>query len=209
LARLYVKLTLPYTSLFLALALFARLLGSLQPLNPVLEGFTVGCEDKPQPCWYGIVPRVTTVEYARTILENMHYQVAYSQSGSTSHLQATNHLNDCLILGDGTNNTLIHLSVSHCYEWHLGHYMIHFGLPQTQFACIYANSSRPRLYYQYDNRAIILNVSDKSSRIPFDNLSAYNIIRDFVLVDTGGVLDESYTWRGFSPKWHYCLFDPA
>jgi hypothetical protein len=203
------KLFLPIILLFLALALIARSLGSTLPLNPASEGFMVGCETRPQPCWYGIVPRLTTVDDARTILTNLHYQVAYTQSGSTSHLQATNHLHDCLILGDGTNNTLIYLSVSHCYEWRLGHYMIHFGLPQTQFACIYANSSRPRLYYQYDNRAIILNVSNKASRIPFDNLSAYNIIRDFVLLDTGGILAESNTWRGFSPKWRYCSFDPA
>lgn len=29
------------------------MLGSTQPPNPMLEGFTVGCEGKPQPCWYG------------------------------------------------------------------------------------------------------------------------------------------------------------
>jgi hypothetical protein len=54
----------------LILSLIARALGSTQPPNPALQGFMEGCEGKPQPCWYGIVPGVTTVAQAKNILSN-------------------------------------------------------------------------------------------------------------------------------------------
>jgi hypothetical protein len=38
----------------------ARALGGTQPTHPALRGFTEGCEGKPQPCWYGIVPDQNT-----------------------------------------------------------------------------------------------------------------------------------------------------
>lgn len=45
--------------LFAALTIFTRVLGAGEPLNPVLAGFVTNCENKPQPCWYGIVPGLT------------------------------------------------------------------------------------------------------------------------------------------------------
>jgi hypothetical protein len=71
LPRLYGKLIIALTVPFLALNVAARALGSTQPPNPVLEGFAVGCEGKPQPCWYGIVPGVTTVIEIDTILKDL------------------------------------------------------------------------------------------------------------------------------------------
>ncbi|MEO8612104.1 MAG: hypothetical protein ABI690_29675 [Chloroflexota bacterium] len=58
--RSYLKLIPTFAIVFLALSLAARALGATQPPNPALRGFTKGCEDKPQPCWYGIVPGITT-----------------------------------------------------------------------------------------------------------------------------------------------------
>lgn len=74
--RLYVKLILVFTLIGVAFSLVARTLGSTQPPNPALRGFTEGCEDKPQPCWYGIVPGVTKREYVITLLaKNMGYDI--------------------------------------------------------------------------------------------------------------------------------------
>jgi hypothetical protein len=67
LIRFYLKIILLCILALLALNMAARTLGSTEPPNPALEGFTVGCEGKLQPCWYGIVPGVTTVEEATTI----------------------------------------------------------------------------------------------------------------------------------------------
>ena len=67
LPHFYFKLTLPIAVIFLALSLTARALAMTQPPNPALRGFVEGCENKPQPCWYGIVPGVTTAEEATNI----------------------------------------------------------------------------------------------------------------------------------------------
>lgn len=60
LTRLYLKWIPLFAITFLALTIAARLVGTARPLNPALAGFIEGCDGKPQPCWYGIVPGVTT-----------------------------------------------------------------------------------------------------------------------------------------------------
>jgi hypothetical protein len=56
LTRFYIKLILPIAFACLIFTLTARAIGTTQPTNPALRGFIEGCENKPQPCWYGIVP---------------------------------------------------------------------------------------------------------------------------------------------------------
>jgi hypothetical protein len=48
-------------------------MGGTQPPNPALRGFVEGCEGKPQPCWYGIMPGVTTAEEAKNQLLGLGY----------------------------------------------------------------------------------------------------------------------------------------
>src|SRR5687767_4443952 len=42
------------------LNLVVRAVGNSQPPLPVLQPFLDGCESKPQPCWYGVMPGTTT-----------------------------------------------------------------------------------------------------------------------------------------------------
>jgi hypothetical protein len=58
---------------FAVCSILAHLLGQLQPPNPALAGFTQGCEGKPQPCWFGIVPGRTTVIEAQRALAAIPY----------------------------------------------------------------------------------------------------------------------------------------
>jgi hypothetical protein len=69
LPRFYLKAIVAVTLVLGSLSIAARALGTTQPPNPALAGFTEGCEGKPQPCWYGIVPGVTTVETAKRMLQ--------------------------------------------------------------------------------------------------------------------------------------------
>jgi hypothetical protein len=74
--RSYLKLTIAIPIICLVLTLTASALGTTQPPNPALRGFSEGCEDNPQPCWYGIVPGVTRREYVITQLaKNMGYDI--------------------------------------------------------------------------------------------------------------------------------------
>lgn len=70
---LRLRLAIWFLSIFFVLAVGARLLGSTQPPNPALRGFIEGCEDKPQPCWYGIVPEITTRLDAANISEKLNF----------------------------------------------------------------------------------------------------------------------------------------
>lgn len=67
--RFLLKLSLILLAAFAVFNVAARAFGTLQPPNPALAGFTEGCEGKPQPCWYGIVPGVTTEAEAISRLE--------------------------------------------------------------------------------------------------------------------------------------------
>lgn len=58
--KLFITLAVSFTCIFGALGLVAPVLGTGQPLNPALTPFVEGCQDKPQPCWFGVVPGVTT-----------------------------------------------------------------------------------------------------------------------------------------------------
>ena len=89
------KISVVFITLFLAANIAAKAIGSLQSPNPALKGFTEGCENKPQPCWYGIVPGVTTWEAAESILVNMDYRPYYLWWGSlvrASYWASANHM---------------------------------------------------------------------------------------------------------------------
>jgi hypothetical protein len=74
--RFYIKLIPLSAMIFLGLSVIARALGTTQPPNPALRGFVEGCENKPQPCWYGIVPGVTRRQDVITQLaKNMGYDI--------------------------------------------------------------------------------------------------------------------------------------
>jgi hypothetical protein len=101
-------------------------LGSLQPLNPALAGFDIGCEDKPQPCWHGIVPGFTTVEEAQGILENMSYVCA-----SVRHLCARPATGmECpSVAWWGFENQLTGLDLLDCGDLTLGSVITALGSP--------------------------------------------------------------------------------
>ncbi|MEO8608337.1 MAG: hypothetical protein ABI690_10665 [Chloroflexota bacterium] len=80
--NIYLKLVAPFLVVLLALAIFARLLGTAQPPNPALRGFVEGCEGQPQPCWYGIVPGVTDEETARFNVKKAGYSIAANEFSS-------------------------------------------------------------------------------------------------------------------------------
>ena len=64
LTRLYIKLFMFIVLLFGAAIVGASALGQLRAANPVLDGMYQGCENQPQPCWYGIRPGSTSLEDA-------------------------------------------------------------------------------------------------------------------------------------------------
>src|SRR5215213_2356821 len=80
-SRFLFKLALFFTFVLGVTNLVARFYGSLQSPNPLFEGFRVGCEDKPQPCWRGILIGKTHVEDALSLLYKLDY-TTYADSAN-------------------------------------------------------------------------------------------------------------------------------
>jgi hypothetical protein len=72
--RYYRNLSAAGVGMFVALILLMSAIGSTQPIHPALRGFIEGCEGIPQPCWYGIVPGVTQLGEANTILHRLGFE---------------------------------------------------------------------------------------------------------------------------------------
>lgn len=86
------KRALSMIVLLMVMSFVVRILGSIQPPNPALQGFTDGCESHPQPCWYGIVPGISSLEEAKTDLQKAGY---FINSISTLQLTSTRSNSDC------------------------------------------------------------------------------------------------------------------
>src|SRR5689334_17247061 len=72
------KVTVILIAVLMVVCIEAKAVGALQPPNPALRGFVEGCEDKPQPCWYGIVPGVT--DPIITLTRIGHYRVEHPEN---------------------------------------------------------------------------------------------------------------------------------
>jgi hypothetical protein len=55
--------------------LIAPVYGSVQPHNPLFDGFRMECEGHPQPCWHGILIGTAHVEDAVNILHKLGYTI--------------------------------------------------------------------------------------------------------------------------------------
>jgi hypothetical protein len=133
--RFLLKLALFITLALTITSLAARALGSTQPLNPVLRGFTEGCEDKPQPCWYGIVPEKTTFTDSVQIMMDRKMSITTSANfGGYIGVTVIVDSIGCevgLFRSNTDENLLVRLSFQNCSTLKLGDILNLFGAPYT------------------------------------------------------------------------------
>lgn len=91
------------------------------PLDSALDGFVENCQDKPQPCWYGIVPGVTTLTETRAVLEKRGYSPSSDGSGTLVYWQA-GHLCSRIWLGY-QDDLIVRLGMPICEDVRLGSLM--------------------------------------------------------------------------------------
>ena len=116
--RLLFKFTLVITFAFALIGLGALMLGNTQPPNPILLGFTENCEHQPQPCWYGIVPGVTTMDDVKDRLLSSGYTV---DSVSDMQLNATKTMDgDCQNASIMFDSRVKQISINVCESVLLG-----------------------------------------------------------------------------------------
>ncbi len=197
--RRLIKLTLTLALILTITNLAARALGSLQPANPALRGFTEGCEDKPQPCWYGIVPGVTTFTEANSVL--MRYGFEFGQNLRESrHLVAETC--NVFFVPSSSGDVIANLTFTDCKSIRWGEMMRHFGTPDMLLIC--HDYIPPKPYYSYKS-GLNVRIDDVFGgdywATPFDHVSGFEMF-----LPTSVYTDDfefRNPWLGFMPTWKY------
>jgi hypothetical protein len=206
--RLHLKLTAPIVLLFLALSLVARAMGSTQPPNPALRGFIEGCEDKPQPCWYGIIIEKTPIDEAIKILESHGWAV--KKFGTETEIGFSTDLIEpfnCMVqtpYPTNRTNSIVERLWLNCDHITTGDALAVLGTPDTIGSCDYDYSGdAPTIIYRQQIR-LILRYSSPKNR--FHWLSPFNEIS----IEMTRRYDsrENNEWHGFVTGWRYQQLEP-
>ena len=130
--RFFSKISLILTLTLAAFNVVAHVVGTAQPPNAILTGFSEGCEGKSRLCWYGIVPGVTSVVEANQILKRHNFilsssgeeyrQETFTTSDETSPCGIGMYLNDL---------TIEEMAIWTCNHVQFGDLVTIFGTPKT------------------------------------------------------------------------------
>jgi hypothetical protein len=194
---LVILVTLTTIVLF-AFNLLVSKLGSFQSLNPTLTGFVEQCEGKPQPCWYGIVPRVTTGDEARQTLE----AISYVQQTRSFYLRPDPFIN-CDIYKTGVRDTDIisGMSLENCDNLAVGFIISILGTPNLVSRDCYGGAVFIYRHHIFlftrpiDGARQWISPYNHVSAVYFDPLFRYPI-------------HQSYTWHGYGSYRFYEQAEP-
>jgi hypothetical protein len=194
-SRFFLRLIPVLTIPFLLLSLVARALGSTQPPNPALEGFTTGCEDKPQPCWYGIVPGVTTVEDASNHLLAIGYVDQYDAQKVTGSSKYCDVFHQYWL----KDHTIIGINLQDCPSITLGLIIDLLNAPD-----FVTPGGDGEIILTFKNSIRVIVRSEQ------DWLSPYN--QSIWFISIGWSVQPppsmSYQWHGFASYHHYKQLEP-
>ena len=106
-----------------------RIVGTTQQPPVVMRGFTEDCTDQPQPCWYGIVPGITTGADLQEKVSRSGYVV---ESISTRQLDASLATPDaCQKLSVQFESHVQQVKIKLCNAVFLGDLVRQFGQPDN------------------------------------------------------------------------------
>jgi hypothetical protein len=162
-------------------------LGSAQPPNPALEGFIIGCEGRPQPCWYGIMPGVTTEAEAETLMQVIPSDPSIFSSSITYSTYNT--------AGDKRLVYQISILFRPSERVSLGEVMAVLGSPEwMDVDTIYIVPDENILYKSG------ISAKVESIRTPFSPVYKISLHQGQIPYQN---------WHGFLPRWRYCQLEPA
>ena len=198
-SRFFLTLSPAFLIVFTLLTITSSTLGTLSSPNPILTGFVQDCEHQ-QPCWYGIVPRKTTINASQHILRQMGYNLS-TQYISRDELHLVVHAPQCevhLSFRSGSDPVVDFLHFRRCNDVRLGDVISFFGEPDDMDACapkpyLYA----PRIVY----RTGIILYMDGATQSPLQELEGFSLTPPRYFRG-----NRPSTWRGFAPDWHYARY---
>lgn len=206
--RFLLALTATLTALTFALALTARAWSETQRPHPALRGFVEGCDGKPQPCWFGIVPGETSVRDVTDILTRLGYAVS-DRAGSMriyTTLSPSESPGDVTFGIDATDCsavdcTTVPIQYLYLFDWNLvqlGDVMSALGSPSKVYA-------GPTEHYLSFGTAHLEVVPRRAWSSPFHPVKT-------LLLPGMAAFNERATgqpWRGFVQFGLYCRLEPT
>ncbi len=192
-------------ALVAAFAMFniaARALGTLRPPHPALAGFTEGCEGQPSPCWYGIVPGVTTAGEAGQIAER--YFVRRSVIEGFPLAFDSPQISGLTFIGFNYDLSLIvkHIILYFDEQVYLGDVLGVVGEPDE--VQLLDRLNKARLVYQYPGGVIGLDTGrDIDGLNPRKRGSLYLTLS----VESSRGAAKVFSWAGFQRESYYCEQD--
>jgi hypothetical protein len=188
------KVTLFLVAVLMAISMGAKAVGALQPPNPALRGFIEGCEGKPQPCWDGIVPGVTTGDAVKELLKRFEYPFTIDPPFDPGFSSSAYNMPGVLAIGVSFINGIVsQITVAYSNDTKIliGDTMAQVGIPwqvggETGLRIVSYGLDWQQPYGWWS---------------PFERASVV-MIRDY--------LSSGYPvlWHGFIPKWRYCQIEP-
>lgn len=191
---------------FTALTIIAGVLGSAHPSNPALAGFTEGCETRPQPCWYGIVPGVTTIDEANATLANMgyvrgpffFYSLPMNLVGAVEQMPKSIYLRYSVAVP----HAVIYSIALSDWDTTLGDLISVLGSPNGLGGGF--SIRNPFLAYASPYGLLLVELNSMPARF-----SPAKVKVNYVLLTQYQQLADSLVgWHGFVPKWQYCSLEP-
>jgi len=172
--------------------ILAIAIGGQSPPHLALRGFLTDCEDKPKPCWYGIVPGETSVAEAQEILNGLGYTPSRRSSYGIITYGAMEGMIDCTVQATYRESTgpIRALRFRDCSAIRFGDFGITFGRPD-------------RLLLDLNQHSVIYD-RERNLFLEGRRLSPYNPVAHFELsteyVSWTGIVE----WRGFIVRARYC-----
>lgn len=187
--KVILKLSLFLVMVFSSIGFVAQAFGKQQSPNPALSGFTDGCQNTRQSCWYGVLVNQTRVSDAWNILQGQNYFLASSLSTEASERSTPADQNlQCGIYFIYEYRTVNGLIVK-CKNLLLGEWLNKFGMPDA------VGQYHDVLYYQ----------GEVAMRLKITGALRPNAqIVEFMFPVPHPYRESQYTWQGFAPRWRYC-----
>lgn len=164
-------------------------------LHPALVGFVEACNGQPQPCWYGIVPGVTTGQEAANRLSFAgQSRVAFNEltEAYAVYYRPPRSSGFCFVAMDVADKIVQYVQLQPCddMQMQLGDFAALFGTQGQTITLldIVFGGVRVKTRWWGEPQAGISHVS---------------------LVAQARQDDPLYQWHGFVDLWRYCQFEPA
>lgn len=193
-----------FTTLFTVLNIAAHVMGTTQAANPALNGFVTDCENKPQPCWYGVILKETTRRDIVRVVRTQGYHVQ-SEIDSGSIRLVSNYTPPISTEGCDfgvtfdLNGFVVDYHLGKCKGIYIGDVIAKYGL-ETSVA--FRKDAGSTLEYIFPDTDYKIVFTYTGRLRPFSQIESMEIYLAMIQ------LAPIFTWHGFATQHRYCAFEP-